>query len=95
MKFRKRPVVIEAEQFFESKEPWPSGVEKSDTTSVWGPRKMPRDKVFIIRTPEGPMAVTEGDWVITGTRGEQYPCKPDIFKDIYEPVESSQEEPSK
>ena len=30
--------------------------------------------------------VTPGDWIITGTHGEYYPCKPHIFAEFYEPV---------
>ena len=38
------------------------------------------DKVLTIHT-------LEGDYIITGVDGEQYPCKPDIFEKTYEPVE--------
>lgn len=41
---------------------------------------------FVIRTLEGDMRVTWGDWVIRGVHGEFYPCKPDIFAETYEPV---------
>ena len=40
----------------------------------------------IIHTLEGDMKASVGDYVITGIRGEQYPCKPDIFKASYTPV---------
>lgn len=40
----------------------------------------------IIHTLEGDMKASVGDYVITGIRGEQYPCKPDIFKATYTPV---------
>lgn len=62
MKFRKKPVVIEAYQ---------------------------TDKEVIIHTLEGDMKADVGDWIITGLRGEQYPCKPDIFEKSYELVEES------
>lgn len=39
-----------------------------------------------IRTLEGVMEVSPGDWIITGVNGEKYPCKPDIFEKTYEPV---------
>lgn len=29
---------------------------------------------------------TIGDWIIKGIKGEFYPCKPDIFKETYDPV---------
>lgn len=40
-----------------------------------------------IDTFEGGLVVCPGDWVITGVRGEYYPCKPDIFAATYEPEE--------
>ena len=42
---------------------------------------------MIIQTLEGPLRASPGDWIITGVRGEQYPCKPDIFEQTYERVE--------
>ena len=43
---------------------------------------------LLIRTLEGDMTAMPGDWIITGIRGETYPCKPDIFEETYERVES-------
>ena len=43
---------------------------------------------LIIHTLEGDMTASPGDWIITGVRGETYACKPDIFEETYEPVES-------
>lgn len=40
-----------------------------------------------IHTLEGTMVAEPGDWVITGVKGERYPCKPDIFAATYEPAE--------
>jgi hypothetical protein len=34
--------------------------------------------------------VCPGDFVITGVRGEHYPCKPDVFAATYEPVPDSE-----
>jgi len=39
-----------------------------------------------IVTLEGTMRAETGDWIITGVKGEQYPCKPDIFEATYEAV---------
>lgn len=44
------------------------------------------DKEMIIQTLEGPLKASVGDWIITGIRGEKYPCKPDIFEKTYEEV---------
>jgi len=38
----------------------------------------------VIKTLEGPHLVRDGDWIITGVKGERYACKPDIFEMTYE-----------
>ena len=82
-KYRKRPVVVEATQFrgvehWDGKHVTLEGVESRWTLS--GGRE------FFIRTLEGDHVVSEGDFVITGVKGERYPCKPDIFEMTYERV---------
>ncbi len=77
-KFRKKAIVIEAVQFT-GEQPWPEGVYASTNPNERG---LPR-----IFTLEGPNEVTEGDWIITGIKGEKYPCKPDIFDATYDVVE--------
>lgn len=44
------------------------------------------DKEMDIDTLEGKMHASKGDWIVTGTKGEKYPVKPDIFEETYEPV---------
>lgn len=61
MRYRKKPVVIEAR----------------------GPIAEPE----FIETLEGTMHAAVGDYIITGVKGEQYPCKPDIFLATYGLVE--------
>lgn len=73
MKFRKRPVVIEATQWFRVGDH--PEVKPYNANFGW------------IDTIEGGHIVTPGDWVITGVQGEHYPCKPDIFEQTYELVE--------
>lgn len=77
-KYRKRPVIVEAEQW------WPG----KSVPGVIEEEYRDGDQVFpaYIRTPEGTHGVSPGDWIITGVRGERYPCKPDIFEMTYEPV---------
>lgn len=48
----------------------------------------PATGFMVIRTLEGDMAVSAGDWIIRGVAGEFYPCKPDIFEQTYERVEA-------
>ena len=80
-KFRKRPVVIEAEQWFPSKHV--EGVYFEGDSSV----AMSSGK-YLLKTLENPdgFEVTSGDWIITGIKGEKYACKPDIFEATYEPA---------
>lgn len=40
----------------------------------------------LLKTLNGPVFTNEGDWIITGVNGEQYPCDPEIFKELYEEV---------
>lgn len=75
-KFRKKPVVIEAERFTWKIAPWPEGV-------VWDVKV----QAHVIPTLEGNMIVSEGDWIITGVAGERYPCKDHIFAQTYEAVD--------
>lgn len=80
MKFRKKPVVIEAVQFT-GEQPWPEGVYASSN---------PRERdTPVCWTLEGPLHVSVGDWIIQGVKGEFYPCKPDIFAATYEPAPSA------
>jgi hypothetical protein len=77
MKFRKKPVVIEATQWFKDGD--------HPAVKVWNkdghvyPNGTP-----LIDTLEGELRVSPGDWIITGVKGEHYPCKPDIFEATYE-----------
>jgi hypothetical protein len=64
-KYRKKPVVIEAEQWL-------------------------GDSRVVIPTLEGNLVCLPGDWIITGVKGEKYPCKPDIFEQTYEQVEGGE-----
>lgn len=81
MKFRKKPVVIEATQFWPDKTPWPDGCVRN-----WDNNPMTPSKVSV-RTLEGWLDASPGDWIITGVKGEKYPCKPDVFAATYDAVE--------
>ena len=75
-KYRKKPVVIEAEQYLLSG-------ERIDGVCYELCSQLGKAH---IHTLEGIMVVNIGDWVITGVKGEKYPCKPDIFEQTYELV---------
>jgi len=78
-KYRKKPVVIEAVQFlggnFKECEGF-IGLDNYDNSLNY-----PN-----IKTLEGTMRVSVGDFIIKGVQGEFYPCKPDIFEQTYENV---------
>lgn len=76
-RFKKRPVVIEAERFIPELGLRPEGVY-ADPASPTG---------YAIGTLEGHHEVTPGDWIITGVAGEKYPCKDTIFHATYDPAE--------
>jgi hypothetical protein len=80
VKYRKKPVVIEATQWF----PW------FQVEGVEPPAPNERGIGYgYIQTLEGRMMVSPGDWIITGVKGEKYPCKDDIFQATYELVEEA------
>ena len=80
MKYRKKPIVIEAIQY--------NGNNKREIYHfVFGGVIISIIENRIkIPTLEGDMWVDIGDWIIKGIHGEFYPCKPDIFKKTYEIV---------
>ena len=84
MKYRKKPVVIEATQW---EGPW-CEIEGVVSRHISGNPDTIHGEVveYGIETLEGFMKVSKGDWIITGVKGERYPCKPDIFEATYEKV---------
>jgi len=78
MKFRKKPVEIEAIQY--------NGANFNEVRSFMSGTSYPKvvNRKIRIQTLEGHIYADEGDWIIKGVKGEFYPCKPDIFKETYE-----------
>lgn len=80
MKFRKKPVVIEAFCWGVNKPP------------KWFLKAVADDQVILrtddapveIRTPTGVMKANVGDWIVRGVKGEIYPVKTEIFEASYE-----------
>ena len=97
-KYRKKPVIIEAFKY-------DGGLKDSDgeyyvpewAVKAFEDKKLYYDSVMcivppielFIRTWEGTMHVSVGDYVIQGIKGELYPCKADVFEQTYEPVEEN------
>lgn len=81
MKYRKKPVVIEA--FCLGKDVPPEWfVLRIKNGQAW--YSGGDNWYYTIKTLEGDMRANEGDYVIKGIAGEIYPCKPDIFNLTYE-----------
>jgi hypothetical protein len=91
LRFRKKPVVIEAVQW------WPDeALGFFDEAGKYQNRRIGTDAHGVeytvcdvgIQTLEGLMHIKPGDWIITGVKGERYPCKPDIFAATYEAADA-------
>ena len=85
MKYRKKPVVIEAVRW--------NGRNISEIILLGGGNQIEESfysDEIVIKTLEGDMTAANGDWIIRGIKGELYPCKNDIFEATYEPVEDAQ-----
>jgi hypothetical protein len=86
MKYRKKPVVIEAIQFKDDSKviseisDWANECIVVDYNDAYNP-------TLKIETLEGTMTANLGDFIIKGVNGEFYPCKPDIFAKTYELAE--------
>lgn len=90
MKYRKKPVIIEAFK-------WTGGPDQTEDP-LWIIEAIKKDEVWFknietpdvqlcIKTLEGTMVASVGDYIIKGVKGELYPCKPDIFEATYDTVE--------
>ena len=89
MKFRKKPVVIEATQWDKNGDHPTVRRYRHPVVGGATPCKHCGNTMHIhgwIDTLEGGHIVCPGDWIITGVKGEHYPCKPDIFEATYEEV---------
>ena len=66
-RFRRKPAVVDAVQFRADApiDEWPEGVDADAITGE-----------AMIETLEGPLMVSDGDWIVTGIAGEKYPVKP-------------------
>lgn len=88
-RYRKKPVVIEAVQVPPACEiPSNEMVEFLESSDC--PAEITNDGMVLVHTLEGTMEALPGDWIISGIKGELYPCKPDIFEATYELAEAAE-----
>ena len=80
MKYRKKPVTIEAIQWTGK------NIDEIETFVNSVDVEVSKDGITV-HTLEGDMNASVGDYIIRGVKGEYYPCKPDIFMDTYDLVE--------
>lgn len=81
--YQKKPVVIDAllvEPYYRNIKEIVEFVGSSNLTPI---ERRP-DYILKIKTLEGDMSVSYGDYIIKGVKGEFYPCKPDVFAATYE-----------
>lgn len=87
MKFKKKPITLEAVQHFND-----MGTRTAEIP-VWLIKACSDGIVFadgaqtFIKSLEGNMLVSDGDWIVRGVKGELYAVKPDIFAQLYDPVQ--------
>ena len=100
MKYRKKPVVIEAFHlkdlsyatvkealnFMGQPVRTPRGFQVADPFDEYM-TSVWKSNGISIGTLEGTMLASSGDYIIKGVNGEFYPCKPDIFEKTYEAVD--------
>lgn len=89
MKYVKKPVVIEAIQWDGNNFADIKNFANNNVRyySYCDKNEFYEDKSTLeIKTSEGDMIASKGDYIIRGVKGEFYPCKPDIFEMTYEPV---------
>jgi hypothetical protein len=96
MRFRKKPVVIEAflwtgDQHQVEDPEW--ACEAISTGQITFVNSGTPQVALQIHTLEGVMTAQRGDWIIRGVKGEIYPCKPDIFTATYDTVASEPARP--
>ena len=94
MRYRKKPVVIEAFQLNErglNGEGWLwAAVTRDDIITHDFGKYHPNPAWCEIKTLEGTMVARTGDYIIKGVNGEIYPCKPDIFEKTYEQIKDDE-----
>lgn len=89
-KYRKKPVIVEAEVYKRGMEDgFECVAERCPYGEAWETCRVCKHNRPYIQTLEGRHYISKGDYIITGIRGERYPCKPDIFAATYEPVEGA------
>lgn len=83
--YRKKPVVIEAYQVDAPIGDRPQWYRDAIKAGILDHAFYDADGAYV-KTSEGRMHASPGDWIIKGVKGELYPCKPDIFEATYEPA---------
>lgn len=82
MKYRKKPVVIDAIRYIPD-----SPTINKLAEFMGGSVQINKENKVVIQTLEGELTGSPGDFIIKGIKGEFYACKPDIFYQTYEKVE--------
>lgn len=93
MKYRKKQIIVDAIQFFITKEENSNLCDCFDFCGGTGIGKDLNGNVYLsLSTLEGLVKVFDGDWIIKEVEGELYPVKNDIFEKTYEKIEEAKDE---
>ncbi len=91
-RYRSKVVEIEAVQFSDRiseidgpEPPWYTAARTIDAGEPGSISYCKVERTLKVATLEGVMTASPGDWIIRGTEGELYPCKPSVFERKYEP----------
>lgn len=79
MRYVKKPIIIEATVYQPGKG-MEDGMDFDENHNM----------LPFIKTLEGKMFISQGDFIVTGVKGERYPCKGEIFRETYRPVDSEE-----
>lgn len=82
MKFREKPVIVDAVQWKGTQESFDEILSLGDVK--WTRLDLWDHECFYIKTHEGQRFVFNGDWIIKDAHGEFHICKPDIFEQTYD-----------
>lgn len=86
MKYRKKPIIIEAVQLSTFDNDYTKVIPRWLMEALTSGVIFYRNDETFIKTLEGEHVASRDDYIIRGIKGELYPCKPDIFEATYEAV---------
>lgn len=82
-KFRRKPVIVDADQFDPDVLPWPKGVVEYN--KHWTAKQNSPRNFGLSGEQDYAARVRPGDWIVTNQTGERYVVRQEFFRDVFEP----------